>query len=263
MRPLLIDASDLSVWALRLWWPVLRIGGFIAAAPVINHSAVPARVKIALTLALAFALAPLAHAPAELSMFSGAGLLAALHEVLTGLAIGLIVQLAFEALEFAGQSISTSMGLGFATLVDPQHGASTPVLGQLFTIVGLLAYLAVNGHLLLLGALARSFETLPIGAPAPDRDLLFTIATWGGRILESGLLIALPALIALVIVNLAIGVISRAAPQLHLFGIGFTVALLGGFFVLLVGLDGLASGISSLIESALSAAQALVTPAVR
>jgi flagellar biosynthetic protein FliR len=262
MQPVLIDASDLSAWVTRLWWPVLRVGGFVAAAPVVNHPGVPARAKVALTVALAFLLAPLAHVPPALSIFSGAGVLAALHEVLIGVAIGLIVQVAFEALEFAGQSVSNSMGLGFATLIDPQHGASTPVLGQLFTIVGMLTYLAIDGHLTLLGALAHSFDTLPVGAPTVDRGLFFTMAGWGARIFESGLLIALPALIALVIVNVAIGVISRAAPQLNLFGIGFTVALLGGFFVLLAGLDGLAAGISGLLDEALSMARALAPEAV-
>lgn len=257
MQPLHIDASALSGWVVRLWWPVLRVGGFLLAAPVASSSSVPPMVKIALTIALAFVLAPLAVPPAGLSIFSGTGVIAALEEVLIGLAIALVVQLAFEALDFAGQSIATGMGLGFATLVDPQHGASTPVLGQLFTIFGVLAYLSVNGHLLLIGALARSFRTLPIGSMPVDRDLLMIIATWGTRVFETGLLIALPAVVALVIVNLALGVVSRAAPQLHLFGIGFTVTLMCGFFVLLVGLDGLMSAVSSLIENALETANQL------
>ncbi len=254
MKPLLVEVPQVSAWVLRLWWPVLRIGGFIAAAPVVNHSSVPRLVKVALTLALAFVLAPLAPVPPDLSIFSGAGAVAAVEEVLIGVSVGLIVQLAFEALDFAGQSISTSMGLGFATLVDPQHGAGTPVLGQLFLMFGLLAYLAVNGHLLLIGALARSFNTLPIGTVPLDRDVLMSITTWGARIFETGLLVALPAVIALVIVNLALGVVSRAAPQLNLFGIGFTVTLMCGLLVLIVGIDGLMAGISSLIDSALRAA---------
>jgi flagellar biosynthetic protein FliR len=244
----------------RLWWPVLRIGGLIVAAPIVNHPSVPALAKVGLTLALAFVLAPLATVPAGLTIFSGAGLLAALEEVLIGISLGLIVQLAFEALDFAGQSISTSMGLGFATLVDPQHGAGVPVLGQLFTMFGLLAYLAVNGHLLLLGALARSFQTLPIGTLPLGRDMLMGIASWGARIFEIGLLIALPAVIALVIINLALGVVSRAAPQLNLFGIGFTVTLLSGLFVLIAGIDGLMAGVSGLIESVVRAAQDFTDP---
>jgi flagellar biosynthetic protein FliR len=169
-----------------------------------------------------------------------------------------VVQLTFEALIFAGQTISLTMGLGFATLVDPQRGANTTVLGQMFLIFGLLTYLAINGHLVLLGALAESFQTLPIGAAHIDKNFLLSVVQWGARVFESGLLIALPAVIALVIVNLALGVVTRAAPQLNLFGIGFTITLMCGFFVLLAGLDGIMTGISGLINSALTAAGELV-----
>jgi flagellar biosynthetic protein FliR len=178
--------------------------------------------------------------------------------LLIGVSIGMVVQLAFEALVFAGQNISLTMGLGFATLVDPQRGAQTPVLGQMFMIFGTLTYLAINGHLLLLGALAESFHSLPIGAAHVGQNFLLSVVLWGARVFDAGLLIALPAVIALVIVNLALGVVTRAAPQLNLFGIGFTIALLSGFFVMLAGLDGIMSGISSLINSALMAVTDLV-----
>jgi flagellar biosynthetic protein FliR len=253
MQPVLINVADVSSWISRLWWPVLRIGGFVLTAPIASAATVPPFVKIALTLALALILAPLAPVPQTLSIFSATGVAAALQEVLIGVAIGMVVQLAFEALSFAGQSISTTMGLGFATLVDPQHGANTPVLGQLFVIFGTLTYLALNGHLVALGALASSFRNLPIGGANVDENLLLAVAVWGARVFETGLLVALPAVIALVIVNLALGVVTRAAPQLNLFGIGFTITLMSGFFVLIVGLDGLMAGISGLIESALSA----------
>ena len=258
MQPILIDAADISRWVARLWWPVLRIGGFVLTAPIASERTVPAPVKIALTLGLAFILTPLAPVPAGLSIFSGAGLLAAAQEVLIGIAIGMVVQLAFEALSFAGQSVSTTMGLGFATLVDPQHGADTPVLGQLFMIFGTLTYLALNGHLALIGALANSFQTLPIGGVNVDENFLLAVAGWGVRVFETGLLVALPAVVALIIVNLALGVVTRAAPQLNLFGIGFTITLLCGFFVLLAGLDGLMVGISGLINGALGAVADLV-----
>jgi flagellar biosynthetic protein FliR len=253
IQPILIDAADVSGWVARLWWPVLRIGGFVLTAPIASESTIPSQVKIALTLGLAFILSPLAPVPAGLSIFSGAGVLAAVQEVLIGIAIGMVVQLAFEALTFAGQSVSMSMGLGYATLVDPQHGADTPVLGQFFMIMGTLAYLAINGHLVLIGALATSFKTLPIGAANIDQNLLWSMGVWGARVFETGLLVALPAVVALIIVNLALGVVTRAAPQLNLFGVGFTITLMSGFVVLIVGLDGLMVGISSLLNSALSA----------
>jgi flagellar biosynthetic protein FliR len=255
---LTLNAADVSLWVGRLWWPMLRVGGFVLAAPIASETVIPRLVKIVLSLSLAFLMAPLVQIPAALSIFSGAGLLAAVQEVLIGVAIGMVVQLAFEALIFAGQTISLSMGLGFATLVDPQRGANTTVLGQLFMIMGILTYLAINGHLVLLGTLAQSFQTLPIGAAHIDKGFLLSVVLWGARVFESGLLIALPAVIALVIVNLALGVVTRAAPQLNLFGIGFTITLLCGFFVLVVGLDGIMSSISSLVNSALTAVAELV-----
>ena len=258
MQPLTLNPSDVSMWVGRMWWPVLRIGGFVLTAPAASEAAVPRLVKIVLTLALAFLMAPLVQVPAELSIFSAAGMLSAVLELLIGVSIGMVVYLAFEALVFAGQSISLTMGLGFATLVDPQRGAQTTVLGQMFMIFGMLTYLAINGHLVLLGTLAESFQTLPIGAAHIDEGFLLSVVLWGARVFESGLLIALPAVIALVIVNLALGVVTRAAPQLNLFGIGFTITLMCGFFVLIAGLDGIMTGISSLINSALTAAAELV-----
>jgi flagellar biosynthesis protein FliR len=254
MQPLTLNAADVSLWVSRLWWPTLRVGGFVLAAPIASETVIPGLVKIILSLSLAFLMSPLVQIPAGLSIFSGAGLLAAVQEVLIGVAIGMVVQLTFEALTFAGQTISLTMGLGFATLVDPQRGANTTVLGQMFMIIGTLTYLAINGHLVLLGTLAESFQTLPIGVAHVDKGFLLSVILWGARVFESGLLIALPAVIALVIVNLALGVVTRAAPQLNLFGIGFTITLMCGFFVLIAGLDGIMAGVSSLINSALSAA---------
>src|SRR5882762_6064948 len=252
MQPLTLNAADVSMWVSRMWWPMLRVGGFVLAAPIASETVIPRLVKIILSLALAFLMAPLVQIPAGLSIFSGAGLFAAVQEVLIGVAIGMVVQLTFVALIFAGQTISLSMGLGFATLVDPQRGANTTVLGQMFMIIGILTYLAINGHLVLLGTLAESFQTLPIGAAHIGKNFLMSVVLWGARVFESGLLIAL------VIVNLALGVVTRAAPQLNLFGIVFTITLLCGFFVLIVGLDGIMAGISGLIRSALTAAGELV-----
>jgi flagellar biosynthetic protein FliR len=257
MQPLSINVADVSTWVSRMWWPVLRISGFVLTAPASSEMVVPGRVKIVLILALAFLLGPLVQVPAGLSIFSAAGMLAAVIELLIGVAIGMVVQVTFEALVFAGQSISLTMGLGFATLVDPQRGAQVPVLGQMFMIFGTLTYLAINGHLMLLGALAESFHGLPIGG-ALDKNFFLSVVLWGARVFDTGLLIALPAVIALVIVNLALGVVTRAAPQLNLFGIGFTITLLSGFFVLLAGLGGIMSGISTLINSALMAVTELV-----
>jgi flagellar biosynthetic protein FliR len=263
VQPLTLNAADVSMWVSRLWWPALRVGGFVLAAPIASEAAIPKLVKIVMSVSLAFVMAPLVQAPPSLSIFSAAGWLAALQEVLIGVAIGMMLQLAFEALTFAGQAVSLSTGLGFANLVDPQRGANSTVVGQMFMIFGTLMYLAVNGHLVLLGTLAASFQSMPIGASHVDNNFLLSVVLWGARVFEAGLLIALPMVIAMMIVNLALGVITRAAPQLNLFGVGFVIILLAGFFVLIVGLDGIMGGISKLINDALAAAANLAhVPAV-
>jgi flagellar biosynthetic protein FliR len=233
----------------------------VLTAPAASETAIPGMVKIVLTLALTLVLAPLVQVPSGLSIFSADGMLSAALELLIGVSIGLVVQVAFEALNFAGQSISLTMGLGFATLVDPQHGAQTPVLGQMFMIFGTLTYLAIDGHLLLINALAASFQHLPIGASHLDHDFPLMLVLWGARVFDTGLLIALPIVIALIIVNLGLGVVTRAAPQLNLFGIGFTITLLSGFFAMLAGLDGTMKGIASLLNSALAAVPELIRAA--
>ena len=257
MHTITLNASDISAWVSRLLWPALRVSGFVLCAPVASEKSIPRLVKIVLTLALAFVLAPIVQVPSDLSILSANGMLAAVVEVLIGVSIGLVVQVAFEALNFAGQSISLSMGLGFATLVDPLHGAQSPVLGQILTVFGTLTYLSIDGHLMLIGALADSFKELPIGAAHLDHDFPLMLVLWGARVFDTGLLIALPIVVALVIVNLGLGVVTRAAPQLNLFGIGFTITILSGFFVLLVGLDGIMGAMSGLFSSALGEAAGL------
>jgi flagellar biosynthetic protein FliR len=261
MQPITLNAADVTTWVSRLWWPALRVTGFVLTAPTTSEASVPGLVKIVLTLALAFVLAPLVQVPAGLSIFSADGMLSAVLELLIGVSIGLAVQVAFEALSFAGQLISLSMGLGFATLVDPQHNAQTPVLGQMFMIFGTLTYLSIDGHLMLINALAASFEHLPIGAAHFNHDLPLMLVLWGARVFDAGLLIALPIVIAMLIVNLGLGVVTRAAPQLNLFGVGFAVTLLSGLFALLAGLDGIMSAIANLLNSALLAVPELIRAA--
>ena len=258
LQPVSIDAGAVTAQLLGIWWPLARVGGFMLVAPVMGSSSVPRTARIALSLALAVMIAPLAPAPAGLEIFSAAGVLATADQLLIGIAIGLVVQLTFDALALAGQTVSLTMGLGYATLVDPQRGANTAVLGQLFTILGTLLYLSLDGHLTLVASLAQSFQALPVNGEAIGRDFFGAVAGWGARVFESGLLIALPATVALIIVNLALGVVTRAAPQLNLFGIGFPITMMAGFFALIAGLDSLMNGIDGLIGNALSAAADLI-----
>lgn len=238
-------------------WPFLRVSGFLMVAPVLGANMVPKRVRLVLAVALAVALAPAVPAT-RIEPFSAVALLTAAQQVLTGVAIAFAVQVAFDALTLAGGTIATTMGLGFSTTVDPARGVSTPVVAQFFQIVGVLLFLALDAHWALLGVLAESFRTIPPGPDGIGTNGLSLLAGLGGRIFEAGLLIALPAVVGLLVVNLALGVVSRAAPQLNLFAVGFPISMAVGFGMLILTLPALRAGFERLLEDSLASALAIV-----
>ena len=143
-------------------------------------------------------------------------------------------------------------------VVDPARGAMTPVLSQFLLVVGVLLFVSFDGHLLLVGALADSFRWAPVGQVAafgPDQAL--QLAGWAARIFESGLVIALPAVVALLAVNIGMGIVSRAAPQLNLFAVGFPAALLAGIVLLAIAAPVLGEGINTALGAGLDEARRL------
>lgn len=246
------EASQVTGWIAAVLWPLLRISGLVLVAPVFGANVVPARVKVVLALSLAVLVAPLAPPPPALDPLSAEGLLAMAVQLAIGVAIGFAVQLAFDALVMAGQTIAMTMGLGFAMLVDPGRGGSTPVLSQFFLILGLLLFVSVDGHVALIGVLVESFRWAPVGAAGMASGGLWELTLWGGEIFRSGLVIALPAVVALLAMNLGMGIVSRAAPQLNLFAVGFPVAMLFGFLVMLLSLPSMQGAFLDLVADALA-----------
>ena len=180
-------------------------------------------------------------------------------EVAIGIAMGFAVQMVFDALVIGGQTVAMSMGLGFAMLVDPQRGVSVPVLSQFLIVLGILIFLALNGHLMLLQLLAASFEWAPVGSGF-SREGLWALLSWGSGMFAGAMTIALPAVVALLVVNLAFGVMSRAAPTLNLFAVGFPVAMLLGFIVLLLNTPNLVPGLRHLMESSFELLRTMLSP---
>ncbi len=252
-----LDSAQITGWLTALLWPLLRISGLMLVAPVLGANVVPARLRVVLSLALAVLVSPLAPPPPAFDPLSAQGVLAMAMQVAIGAAIGFAVQIAFDALVMAGQLVAMTMGLGFATLVDPARGGATPVLSQFLLILGILLFLSVDGHVALIGVLVESFRWAPVGPAGLGQDGLWSLALWAGKVFEAGLVIALPALIALLGINLGMGVVSRAAPQLNLFAVGFPVAMLFGFLVLLLSLPALRGVFMDLLEQAFAVAAAV------
>lgn len=248
---LTLTTGQLETWLGQVFWPFVRVGSCFMVAPVFGASQVPARVRIVIAGGVALIIAPLVPAPAGLEPFSAAGLVITAQQVLIGVALGFCMQLVFDAVNLGGQLLANSMGLSFAYNIDPLHGAQTPVIGQFYTLLVTLTYLALNGHLRLVEILAEGFRTMPVSDAGLGPDGLWTIAQWGSTLFSGALSIALPGVTALLIVNLAFGVMSRAAPALNLFAVGLPVSLVFGLGIIVFGLPTVQSGFIKLLQEAL------------
>ncbi|HEY0624283.1 flagellar biosynthetic protein FliR [Sphingomonas sp.] len=245
-----------QLWALL--FTMVRVGAAFVAAPVFGAVSVPLNVRILLTGAigiLSMNAVPIA-APGE--VFALATFLAVAAEVLVGLALGFILQIAFAAPLVASEVIGVSMGLSFATAVNPQTGQSTPALGQFLTILLTLLFLAVDGHLVLVELVVRSYELLPPGQAWLTPGKLQNIALFGGYAFLAGLLLALPVGFLLLCLNIVVGMLSRSAPALNLFAIGIPASLAMGVLALLVGMPAMGDYMLVIVREALGAAQTLV-----
>ncbi|HWM29175.1 MAG TPA: flagellar biosynthetic protein FliR [Woeseiaceae bacterium] len=246
-----ISIGSLLDLVARHIWPFIRIGAFVMVMPVIGGSFVPQRVRLILAMALTLVIAPVLPSLPAVDILSIAGMTLMFQEIATGVAMGFVVQLIFDAISLGGQVISMSMGLGFAVFVDRQRGVNIPVLGQLFMMLGMLIFLSLDGHLALIQMLADSFHILPMSAGGLGQAQLSSLLQWSAQLFVVAMNIALPAITALIVVNLAFGVMSRAAPTLNLFAVGFPVAMLLGFAVIFLSMEGLTANVSRSLGDAL------------
>lgn len=204
-----------------------------------------------LGLAISIAITPALPTIPSIEPASGIGLLIIAQQLLIGFAMGFSLRLIFSAIDMAGNIIATQMGLGFATLYDPQNTAQTPVVSEFLGVLALLVFMAINGHLMVIATLIQSFTAIPIGANSLGSGTWLNLANAGVIVFASGLMLALPILVALLVTNIALGVLSRAAPQLNLFAVGFPVTLALGFSILIVSMSYLGAPLQQLFEHGL------------
>src|SRR5262245_4532155 len=226
-------------------------------APLFGARFVPARTRIVLAAAITALVVPLVPAPV-IAPFSPQGFVVIAQQLLIGIAMGFALQVVFDALGLAGQLLANSMGLSFAFNVDPLRGSSTAALGQLYIILATLTFLALGCHLALVELLVASLHTMPIGTEGLGAEGLWSIVQWGGTLFSGAIMIALPGVTALLIVNLAFGVVSRAAPSLNLFAVGFPISLVVGLVVVLAGVGPLQEGIVQLMAQGFQFLRGLV-----
>lgn len=224
--------AQLNAWLISFVWPLTRILGLIMVAPVFGHRAVPKRVKIGLGIFITLTVAPTLPPMPDVGLGSWDGLFILVQQLLIGMAIGFIMRVIFAAVEAAGEIVGLQMGLGFASFFDPQSAGQTLVISQFFNLLAVLLLLAVNAHLLLLGVLVDSFQSLPISPRPLSAAGFFNVAAYGSTVFAVGLQLALPLIAILLMTNLALGILTRSAPQLNIFAIGFPITLGVGLIML-------------------------------
>ncbi|HEY0683088.1 MAG TPA: flagellar biosynthetic protein FliR [Steroidobacter sp.] len=245
-----ITTGQLEAWLAQYLWPFLRIGACFMMAPIFGASFVPPRVRLFLAGAITLIVAPLVPPPAGVEVFSFAAVIVTIHQLLIGFATAFALQLIFDALAMGGQLLANTMGLGFAFNVDPLRGVSTPVLGQLYMILVTLTFLAINGHLVLIEIFVQGFTTLPVGLTGLSSDMIWRLVEWGSQLFAGALTVALPGMAALLVVNLAFGVMSRAAPTLNLFAVGFPITLIAGLVIMYLTLPAVMGAFGQSLEAA-------------
>lgn len=256
---LTFTTPQIEAWIAAILWPFLRVAALVMTAPALSHQSVPARFKIAFSFVVALAIAPWVDVPPGSLEFPRAYLLV-FQQLLVGGAIGFAMRLVFAALELAGDVIGLQMGLSFASFIDPQNASQSPLVGSFLGLLAMLVFLAVNGHAHLIASVADSFSTWPVGASlgstaSGSASAPFgarTIAAWGSELFRIGLHVSLPVLTALLIANLALGVLVRAAPQLNLMSVGFPATLWLGMTVLVTFLQFLGPMLEAAIATGLA-----------
>lgn len=255
-----LSSVQLDAWIAALAFPLARILGFVSAAPLWNVAGIPKRTRLVLGLCIAVAITPVLPAMPVVQAGSLKGLALMAEQMLIGLGMGFAVKVVFAGIEMAGDFIGLQMGLGFATFYDPLSSSQTPVLSEFFNLLAMLLFLSLNGHLIYLATLAESFSAIPVGASFLGAGSWRNLAELGGKIFATGLLLSLPLVVALLITNIALAVLTRAAPQLNIFSLGFPVTLLGGFAILAIGMSYLAAPLQAVFELAMQAMLGFAVP---
>lgn len=243
--------TQVAAWLASILWPMIRITGLFVASPLFMLPAFPKRFKALLILTLTLVLAPLLPPVPVVNLFSTEALLIGIQQLTIGLVMGFTLQFVFGALLFGAQNIASAIGLGYASMVDPVNGVQTPIMAEVYINLGTLSFLMFNGHLKLIEMLADSFYSLPIAPTGLPLQDLHEVLGWAGRMFEMGLLMTLPTVGAVLLVMIALGVLSRAAPQLHIFAIGFPIAQLFGFVLLWITLADTLANFQEMLDEAL------------
>jgi len=252
MSDLFVTDVQIASWASHFLWPLFRIAGFFAVAPIFGARTVPLRVRAAFTFVMTFMIVPVLPNMPNVEAISVLNILIIAQQVSIGITLGLVLQMLFQMFVLTGQTISMQAGLGFASMIDPSNGISIAVLSQWYLTLVTLLFLAINGHLVVIEVLVDSFYMLPVGQGGISRDMWMQLANFLTWMFKASITISLPAITALLLVNLTFGILTRAAPQLNVFSLGFPITMLCGIGVIWLTFDNVLPLINGFTEDAVN-----------
>ena len=234
-------AADIVERFYTFLWPMLRISALMITAPIFSLNAFNLRLRILLALALAWLVYPL-HTWPVLDPSTAPGLLEVFSHIMIDAVLGLILQVMVAAMVVGGQSISAAMGLSMANMMDPNMG-NVPVISQLMIVMSTLIFVGFGGHAILLGLISESFNTLPIGTSILNQNVYGRVIQWSSMVFLGAVLMALPVMVSLLFINVGLGVVTRAAPSLNIFAVGFPAMIMGGFLILIISMESIGARI--------------------
>lgn len=253
---LALTDGDIAHWLGLLIWPLLRGLALFAFAPAFGSSAVPAPVKVALGLAVATVIGGVAGPMAPLDL-SWQTIVLVFEQILVGAAIGFAMRVALSVMAFAGDLSGLQMGFGFATLLNPQVGVPMPAMADFFDLLGTVLFLAIGGHLLLIAALVKSFQIVPVVVTASIVPAGWgALAASGAALFQLGVILALPVVAVMLAINIAMAVVSRVAPQLNIMSVGFAVFLWTGIAATALLMPFVAPAVEHLVDVGLQLIEA-------
>lgn len=225
-------ASTVLEWIANYFWPFSRISAMFMVMTVTGARFVSTRIRLYLALAVTFAVMPAIPAvPQSIELLSFQGFLTTFEQLIIGIAMGMVTQFMLQTFVMLGQILGMQSSLGFASMVDPANGQNTPLLGQLFMFLATMFFLATDGHLKMINLVVFSFKSLPVGSGSLTGVDFREMALWLSTMFKTALSMSLSGIIALLTVNLSFGVMTRAAPQLNIFSLGFAFALMVGLLL--------------------------------
>lgn len=233
-----LSAAELASMLGQFLWPLFRISSFFMLAPVIGTQLVPKRIRLLMAMVMTVVLMPHLPAMPTVEALSFATTILIVQQVIIGIAMALILQMLIQMFILTGQLIAMQMGLGFASMMDPTNGISVTVVSQFHLMLATLLFVTMDGHLAMIEVLAESFQILPIGAGSISNNALWTMMSWISWMFAGGVLMALPAVTSLLIVNAALGVMTRAAPQFNIMSVGFPFMVILGLLIIGVSIGG-------------------------